>query len=41
MTQVNIMQAIAVKIPTTLMLRVTQEQYFELAPVNQDLQLDS
>ncbi|WP_019487511.1 MULTISPECIES: Uma2 family endonuclease [Kamptonema] len=39
MTPVNIMQAIAVNIPTTLTLTVTHEQFFELAQANQDLQL--
>lgn len=40
MTPVNIMQAIAVNIPTTLTLTVTHEQFFELAQANQDLQLE-
>ncbi|WP_334311700.1 Uma2 family endonuclease [Kamptonema animale] len=40
MTPVNIMQAIAVNIPTTVTLTVTHEQFFELAQANQDLQLE-
>lgn len=40
MTPVNILQAIAVNIPTTLTLTVTHEQFFELAQANQDLQLE-
>ncbi|WP_449416647.1 Uma2 family endonuclease [Phormidium nigroviride] len=40
MTPVNIMQAIAVNIPTTLTLTVTHEQFLELAQANQDLQLE-
>lgn len=40
MKQVNLSQAIAVNIPPILTLKVTHEQFIELARVNEDLQLE-
>ena len=40
MTQVNLSQTIAVNIPPILTLKVTHEQFIELARVNEDLQLE-
>lgn len=40
MTQVNLSQAIAVNIPPILTLKVTHEQFIELARFNEDLQLE-
>jgi len=40
MTQANLTQAIAVNIPPMLTLKVTHEQFIELAIANRDLQLE-
>ncbi|MDF0553578.1 Uma2 family endonuclease [Kamptonema sp. UHCC 0994] len=40
MTQVNLSQGIAVNIPPILTLKITHEQFIELARVNEDLQLE-
>lgn len=40
MTQINISSVIAVNIPTTITLKISHEQFVDLALANQDLQLE-